>query len=412
VVIAFTETGTADASVAPMGDALAVLDLVHQVLSDARPIDGRDAVTVSKPLPKGTEPSGIDIAELRARFGVLKTATDTLVGDLAAAATAAQLRAALRSAADAGIPFAFPANVDDTLAAQRDAIGESAAALRDHAAELDTESQTAGLTPVQQSDKLIAAIQALVGGDFRVLPRFVAPNATQLQASDASRAAMLDYAKGGDADIDPVSDVLTSVAQVRPAVHRAHRLRLVAEMMTDAVTEVAALQLPPRTDDIWLGAALPDGHEIVDDTLSLIQLRPQGFSAVAHRCGVQIDERTESFPRKTEVTGFAFGFDQPNSAPMQSLLVAVAGDDEDQWSWEALIGIVRETVLRAKLRAVEPDMLDKIPGVTTLLPATMAEFSTSPGALNLDFALSVPAVLTQVVDSRYLADIAVAGSTP
>ncbi len=68
MVIAFTETGTADATVAPMGEALAVLDLVHQVLTDARPIDGRDAVTASKPLPKGTEPSGIDVAELRTRF--------------------------------------------------------------------------------------------------------------------------------------------------------------------------------------------------------------------------------------------------------------------------------------------------------------------------------------------------------
>ena len=33
-----------------------------------------------------------------------------------------------------------------------------------------------------------------------------------------------------------------------------------------------------------------------------------------------------------------------------------------RWSWDALLAIVRDTVLRAKLRAVEPDMLDKIPG--------------------------------------------------
>ena len=412
VVIAFTETGTADATVAPMGDALAVLDLVHQVLTDARPIDGRDAVTVSKPLPKGTEPSGIAVAELRARFADVKDASDTLVDDLAAAATAAALRAVLRRAADAGIPYAFPAGGDDSLAAQGEAIGKAATALRDSAAALDTESQEAGLTAVQQCDKLIAAIQQLVGADFRVLPRFTAPNAAQLQASNAARQTMLDFAQGGNTDIDPVGEVLTSVAQVRPAVHRTHRLLLVAELMTGTGTEVSALQLPPRADDIWLGAALPAGHEINDDTLSLIQLRPQGFSPSGLRCGMHIDEWTESFPRRREVTGFTFGFDQPNSAPMQSLLLAVAGDDEDQWSWEALIAIVRETVLRAKLRAVEPDMLDKIPGVTTLLPATMAEFSTWPGALSLDFALSVPAVLTQVLGTSYLADITAAGSTP
>ena len=77
-----------------------------------------------------------------------------------------------------------------------------------------------------------------------------------------------------------------------------------------------------------------------------------------------------------------------------------------------MFGIVRDTVLRAKLRAVEPDMLDKISGVTTLLPATMAEFSTSPGALSLDFGLSVPIILSQVMETAYMADFRAAGSSP
>ncbi len=46
------------------------------------------------------------------------------------------------------------------------------------------------------------------------------------------------------------------------------------------------------------------------------------------------------------------------------------------------------------------------------MPATMAEFSTSPGALSLDFALSVPQILTQVMGTSYMADITAAGSTP
>ena len=70
------------------------------------------------------------------------------------------------------------------------------------------------------------------------------------------------------------------------------------------------------------------------------------------------------------------------------------------------------TDIRAKLRAVEPDMLDKISGVTTLLPATMAEFSTSPGALSLDFGLSVPIILSQVMETAYLADFKTAGTSP
>ncbi|MEV5835603.1 hypothetical protein [Nocardia sp. NPDC052112] len=417
VTIAFTETGLADSTVAPMGDALAVLDLTHQVLSSARPIDGRDALTSSKPLPAGTEPSGIDVAELRTRFNGLKSVTDTLITDLATALGAgavdfAELRKVLRRAADAGIPYAFPAGDDNTLVAQGKSIGEALTNLRDRAAALAAESRAAGLTPPQAAEKLIAAIHELTGADFRVLPRFTAPNATQLQASDATRQAMLAYAQGSNTAIDPVSDVLTSVAQVRTAVHRVHRLRLVEELMTGNRTEVTAIQLPPRAGDVWLGAALPAGHEILDDTLSLIQLRPHGFDPTGARCGLQIDEWTESFPRRKEVTGLAFGFDQPNSAPLQSLLLAVAGEEDDRWSWDAVLGIVRETVLRAKLRAVEPDMLDQIPGVTTLLPATMAEFSTSPGVLSLDFALGVPMVLAKALTTAYLADFNSTGIKP
>ena len=423
VTIAFAETGLADATVAPMGDALAVLDLVHQVLSGARPIDGRDSLTSSQPLPTGTEPSGIDVAELRTRFGVLKNNADALVTDLGTAVANAKaagagvpefaaLRNVLRRAADAGVPFAFPAGADNTLVPQGETIATALAALRDRAVTLDTESQAAALTPPQAAEKLIAAVHELLGADFRVLPRFIAPNATKLLTSDATRLAMLTHSQGGDPTIDPVGEVLISVAQVRQAVHRLHRLRIVAELTSGTVPELAAIQLPPRTNDVWLGAALPAGHEILDDTLSIIQLRPQGFAPAAARCGLMIDEWTESFPRKSEVTGLAFGYDQPNSAPMQSLLLAVAGEGERTWSWDGLMGIVRDTMLRAKLRAVEPDMLDKIPGVTTLVPTTMAEFSTSPGALSLDFGLSVPIILTQVMATAYMADHVAAGTSP
>ena len=273
--------------------------------------------------------------------------------------------------------------------------------LLDRAAALDTASQDPALTPPQAAEKLVEAVHHLLGADFRVLPRFTAPNAADLAASDAARSAILTTARGGDATVEPVDEMLTSVAQVRPAVNRLQRLLLCADLVGDVVP-VEAIQLPPRTGDTWLGAALPAGHAISDDTLSLVQVRPQGFTPAASRCGLLVDEWVESFPRRTEVTGVTFGFDQPGSTPLQSLLLAVAGDDQRTWSWDGLVEIVLDTVLRAKLRAVEPDMLDTIAGVTTILPATMAEFSTSPGALSLDLGLSVPKVRVELKDSAYL----------
>lgn len=405
VAVAFGETGLADPAVAPMADALALLDLAHQVLGSARPLDGRDALTNSKPLPIDTEPSGIDIVDLRGRCAALKAAADVLANDLAAAATPADLRAKLRTAADFGVPYAFPVGPDGALADQAKAVGTVLAGLIDQATALEAASQAAGLSLPEQAERLIAAVQALLGADFRVLPRFTASNATDIAASDAARDAILAFAKGGDAAVDPVSEVLTSVAHVRGAVHRVFRLCLMEELATGVPSPLAAIQLPPRADDVWLGAALPSGYEIFHDTLSLIQLRPQGFSPAAQRCGLMVDEWTESFPRKTEVTGIAFGFDQPNSTPPQALLLAVAGDGEESWSFDALVSIIRDTLLRAKLRAVEPDMLDTLPGVTALLPATMAEFSTSVGALSLDFGLAVPMILTEALATAYGAEL-------
>ena len=200
--IAFAETGLADPAVAPMADAIAILDLAHQVIASARPIDGRDALTASNPLPKGTEPSGIDVAELRTRFAALKGNADTLVTDLATALTnagaagagapeLAALRAVLRRAADAGLPFAFPAGAEDTLIAQGQASATALTALRDRAAALDTASRA----PRSVCRRPLPLIECSIrSADFRVLPRFTAPNAADLAQSD-TRIAMLATAQ-------------------------------------------------------------------------------------------------------------------------------------------------------------------------------------------------------------------------
>jgi hypothetical protein len=412
VSITFAAPGPAPVGTAPMADALHLLDLAHQVIAGARALDGRDSVSASKPSAAGTEPSGIDIAELRMRFAALLAEFDGIAAALATALAAAQgpgagdpafaaLSVALRRAADAGVPFAFPATGHDSLIAQTGVIGGAIATMRKQATAQETASHAAGLAVTQQAERLIKAAQEFLGADFRILPRFRYANAPDVAASNTDRDAILAFARAGDVSVDPVGEVLTSVAQVRGAIHRLVRLRLMQDMMAANAPEVAALQLPHRLDDVWLGAALPVGREIFHDTLSLIQLRPQGFAPGGDQCGLLVDEWVESFPRKREVTGLAFGFDQPNSAPLQSLLLAVAPDEAAHWDWAALVDIVRQTVLRAKLRAVEPDMLDKVPGVTTLLPATMAEFSTSPGALSLDFGLAVPILLTQAIEFGY-----------
>jgi len=58
---------------------------------------------------------------------------------------------------------------------------------------------------------------------------------------------------------------------------------------------------------------------------------------------------------------------------------------------------VLDTFRRAKLRAVEPDQLGTLPGIGTLLPAVIAEFSASRGSVSLDYSLNIAAVRDQVL---------------
>ena len=53
---------------------------------------------------------------------------------------------------------------------------------------------------------------------------------------------------------------------------------------------------------------------------------------------------------------------------------------------------VLDTFRRARLRAVEPDAIGELSGIGTLLPAVVAEFSTSAASVSLDYSM----VLTEI----------------
>jgi hypothetical protein len=104
-----------------------------------------------------------------------------------------------------------------------------------------------------------------------------------------------------------------------------------------------------------------------------------------------IDDWTEVIPTRNETTGIAFNFDQPNATPPQALLFAVTPQQKGRWTWDDLVGILNDTLLRAKLRAVEPqwlDMIDKAE-IGVLLPAILADFSQYDLNLALDYRLNI-----------------------
>jgi hypothetical protein len=115
----------------------------------------------------------------------------------------------------------------------------------------------------------------------------------------------------------------------------------------------------------------------------------QGFAPASAQCGFLIDEWTESLPNKEEVTGISFNYDAPNSAPPAAILLAITPIETGRWRWDNLVATVLDTFERAKLRAVEPDMIETLGRVEPLLPTTIAEFTTGKSTINLDYARNV-----------------------
>lgn len=138
-------------------------------------------------------------------------------------------------------------------------------------------------------------------------------------------------------------------------------------------SELVPLQLPVRPGDAWIGSeygsALGPG-----DVASVVLAAPMP-PAGGPLCGLLLDEWTELVPTTEETTGIAFHFNRPNAMAPQALLLAVAPRLTGGWSWEDLVAVLEDTFARARIRAVEPDMLMQTEYFQAL-PATLTEFSS------------------------------------
>jgi hypothetical protein len=75
----------------------------------------------------------------------------------------------------------------------------------------------------------------------------------------------------------------------------------------------------------------------------------------------------------------------------QALLLAVTPEEKSSWSWDDLVEILNDTLLRSKLRAVEPGLLDQLknPETGVLLPAIISTFSQQDLDISLDYRNNV-----------------------
>ena len=219
----------------------------------------------------------------------------------------------------------------------------------------------------------------------KVFPEFNFFNKTDI---DLSRSNADLLAEGGDFAIE---EWLQGISKVRTKMAGYHLHGMLTESLSEAdkLREVIQLPIVSNTDDRWLGGKLPAGYELPDQAISLVLDLPDVYSTSNLQSGMILDEWTESIPDPTAITGLTFNFDQPNSEAPNTLLLAVTPEVTGSWSWTDMMNILYETLLMAKKRAIDPDIINKKSVLGHMLPAIVASVEASDSAPGLDFSRNI-----------------------
>jgi predicted nucleic acid-binding Zn-ribbon protein len=398
-------------------DAVELRGRVESALNElnalADSIDGPTAPSAELVFLKDPTTSADDetfVGQLGAAFHKLEEAkltfTDaTQLSVVFLPADAEMLHQRLQAVANFGTGDAFPPESDLTSEAARRAVlarahrvarglrrSDPADGVLDRARAILSQA-TPDKSIEQTVTLLLAAGKILLGETFNWLPKFTCHNEIDLATAAGDRVQLLTHAVGaapGTTGEEVVEEWLQGLARVRRPLHRWEIVRTLADALNDARLELLPVQVPYRINDSWLAVEFPkidpnntdpDDPEkkfgISRDTLSIAAHGDSAFKVGVRQSGLLLDDWTEEIPTASETTGISFRFNQPNAMPPQTLLLAVTPEETGSWDWDDLVGILSDTLRRAKRRAVEPAQLEKLGSTwNALAPALVSEFTT------------------------------------
>ncbi|MEK6281674.1 MAG: hypothetical protein AABN95_15065 [Acidobacteriota bacterium] len=273
--------------------------------------------------------------------------------------------------------------------------------------------QVAKLTVAQKLEIYQAAGALVLGDSFRFIPTFQFKNLPELESADefsnsvAADESLLRFtqsrlkAAAVNSAIDDWRDLaveewLEGVAAVRERVSWIDTVNTYQEAFADESLTFKPLQLPFDKKAHWIALEFPkvkpeqlDDQDVFvpqNDFLSVVRQLPEDYDATGAQSGLLIDEWNEVIPNRTETTGIAIHYNQPNTEPPQCLLMAVSPNVNGRWEWDDLVDTVIDTFDRAKRRAVEPDFL-RPTAYAQLLPAVLSSFTSYPfGTISTNIA--------------------------
>jgi hypothetical protein len=328
----------------------------------ADPAAGRAAVAAAYPqLPAGSFDGLTNLLDLPAHLD-----PGPAVAAAGVPAGAGAVRAALAGLAAFGLDGAAPASPAGSSPAELAALTAQARRVA-----ADAAGRVAAANAVLAGDPA-AALAAVFGPAFTVVPPVTVPGAAGLAAALAARTAAGD---AGDLD---VADWLEGAAHVRAGAARLADLRLLAEATSAAGLTGTALrvaQLPARPGDWWTALPTPPGERLPGGVVALV-LAGAPVDPAGPFAGLLVDEWVEVVPGATQDTGVVFHADAPGARAPQSLLLACAADPSSRWDDDELEQVVLDALDLARLRAVDPGIGPGGPPTGHLLPALLLARNT------------------------------------
>jgi hypothetical protein len=363
-----------------------VLRTARKLITSVRGIDASDLGT-----PAQNQAPAIDLVELTARAdrgqSVLSSVTTVLTRALATPTTTVldALRDAILGAATFGIPGAVPFSATGdsavdraTLLSQGTSVAKELTARTTQLTALATGFNAATATADDQYDQQVARLRAVFGKSFVVLPRFTAANALELEK------ALADNVKIQDNDSLAAATWFQRSSRVRDGISRLDAsLRYAESLETGEKLSLRVTQLPYQPNDRWIALPLKPGQPLSTSRFSLIVQSLPTLDVKLPMTGLLIDEWVEVMPNPKETTALVFQYDQPDSAPPQSILLAVPPDPDQPWNLWQLQQVLLETLDLARIRAVDPDTLDE---VGHYLPAMHFAANIGGDTVSTDFA--------------------------
>lgn len=263
------------------------------------------------------------------------------------------------------------------------------------AAALDAHDEAT--TPEARLKALQAGAEAIFGEGFKLIPTFTLPadaGAEQTQAhAHFVSGALLAYARVALDDANPLDMWFYGVARVRPKARLLEDAIMLWEARELTPGGLAAMQLPHKAGAPWLALDFPKEAAPDGERLSYVAFARPGYDPAAARCGLLLDDWTETPPAieadepgPQHTTGVAFHFDRPSQEPPQAMLLLTPPRWNGTWSFDDILHGVIDTFELARLRAVEPDQLLN-GSLAQFLPATVASVTTSGLSLSANYAL-------------------------